>query len=252
MPHANNCILSAKCKLANSDACNRSCGHFIAMHGYSAKGGRVANANTPSDYRLLTLATSPARESQAKIYATLEKYCATFERQFDDSADRIKSLYMYSESPGTGKTTTAISVMNEWIIASYLGAIKRNRQANLSPAFFLDCNEWQTLFNEFNRSNVPRDIAEPASREYYKRMQAAKTAPFVVCDDLGVRDATTAFRADLHAVINARTTNGLPTIYTSNLPIEEMAVVFDQRLYDRVREQCLPMHFDGTSKRGRR
>jgi DNA replication protein DnaC len=252
MTHANNCILSSRCKLANSEACTRSCGHFIAMMGYSGKGGRVANADTPADYRLLTLATSPARESQAKIYGTLEKYCATFERQFDESADRVKSLYMYSESPGTGKTTTAISVMNEWIIASYLGAIKRNRQAKLSPAFFLDCNEWQTLFNEFNRSNVPRDIAEPASREYYKRMQAAKTAPFVVCDDLGVRDATTAFRADLHAVINARTTNGLPTIYTSNLPIEEMAVVFDQRLYDRVREQCLPLHFDGTSKRGRR
>jgi DNA replication protein DnaC len=85
--HANNCILSSRCKLAGTEDCNRSCGHFIAMHGYSAKGGRVANANTPADYRLLTLATSPARESQAKLYATLEKYVATFERQFDEGGE---------------------------------------------------------------------------------------------------------------------------------------------------------------------
>jgi DNA replication protein DnaC len=250
--HANNCILSSRCQIANSESCNRACGHFIAMHGYSAKGGRVANANTPADYRLLTLATSPAHENQAKIYGTLEKYTQTFDRQFEPDGNRIKSLYLWSESPGTGKTTTAIAVMNEWIIASYLGAKKRGMQVPLAPAYFLCVNEWQTLFNEFNRSNIPREVAEPASREYYRRMHLAKTSPFVVCDDLGVRDATTAFGADLHSVINARTTNALPTIYTSNLPIEEIATVFDQRLYDRVRDQCAVLAFSGSSKRGRR
>jgi DNA replication protein DnaC len=252
MTHANNCILSSRCKLAGTSECSRSCGHFIAMHGYSGQGGRVANANTPAEYRLLTLATSPARESQAKIYGTLEKYTQTFDRQFEAEGSRIKSLYLWSESPGTGKTTTAIAVLNEWLIAHYLGSLKRNRQAAQTPAYFLDVNEWQTLFNEFNRSNVPREVAETASREYYKRMHAAKTAPFVVCDDLGVRDATPAFRGDLHSVINHRTTNGMPSVFTSNLPIEEMAVVFDSRLYDRVRDQCAVLHFSGNSFRGRR
>jgi DNA replication protein DnaC len=252
MTHENTCLLASRCKVAGSAQCNRSCAHYVSLHGYSGKGGRVANANSPVDYRLLTLANSPAKEGQAKIYATLERYVATFERMFEADGERIKSLYLWSETPGTGKTTSAISVMNCWIIASYLGAIKRNRQALLSPAYFLCVNEWQTLFNEFNRSNIPRDVAEPASREYYRRMQLAKTAPFAVCDDLGVRDASPAFRADLHSVINARTTNSLPTIFTSNLPIEEMAVVFDQRLYDRVRDQCAVLAFSGTSKRGRR
>jgi DNA replication protein DnaC len=177
---------------------------------------------------------------------------ATFERQFEEGADRIKSLYLFSESPGTGKTTTAIAVLNEWMIAHYLGSLKRNRQAAQTPAYFLDCNDWQTLFNEFNRSNIPKEVAEPASREYYRRMHLAKTAPFAVLDDLGVRDVTTAFRGDLHSVINARTTNALPTIFTSNLPIEEMAQVFDSRLYDRVRDQCAVLAFSGESKRGRR
>jgi DNA replication protein DnaC len=250
--HASNCVLSTRCKLANSTACNRNCPSYIAMHGHSGKGGRIANANTPADYRLLTLANSPAREGQAKVYATLEKYVATFERQFDDNAPRIKSLFLWSESPGTGKTTSATALLNEYIIANYLGSLKRDRQALQRPAHFHCVNEWQTLYNEFNRSNIPSDIAEPASREYYRRMELAKKSPFVVCDDIGIRSATEAFRSDLHSVINHRTVHGLPTVFTSNLPIGEMATVFDARLFDRMKDQCAEIHFEGTSKRGRR
>jgi DNA replication protein DnaC len=250
--HASNCILASRCKLANSAECNRNCPAFIACHGHSGKGGRIANANTPADYRLLTLANSPAREGQAKVYETLEKYAETFNRQFESDGKRIKSLYLWSENPGTGKTTSAVALLNEYIITNYLGSLRRDRQAVQRSAYFLCVNEWQTLYNEFNRSNIPSDIAEPASREYYKRMQLAKQTPFVVCDDIGLRQASEAFRADLHSVINHRTTNGMPTVFTSNLPIAEMAQVFDARLQDRMRDQCAVIHFGGESKRGKR
>jgi DNA replication protein DnaC len=247
MTHASNCILSSRCKIANTADCNRSCGHFIAMHGYSAKGGRVANANTPADYRLLTLATSPARENQAKIYGTLDKYTQTFDRQFEADGNRIKSLYLWSESPGTGKTTTAIAVLNEWLIAHYLGSLKRNRQAQQTPAYFLDVNAFQT---DYNLATMTNDDAAMGSIK--ATIQRAQQAPFAVLDDIGVRSASEAFRSYVHAIVNYRTANGLPTIFTSNLPIEEMAVVFDARLYDRMRDMCAVLHFVGESKRGRR
>jgi DNA replication protein DnaC len=247
MTHANNCILASRCKVANGPNCNRQCSAFIAMHGYSAKGGRVANANTPDDYRLLTLATSPARENQAKVYATIKKYVATFERQFEADSARIKSLYLWSESPGTGKTTTAIAVLNEWLIAHYLGSLKRNRQAAQTPAVFIDCNAFQTDYNLATMTND--EVGINSIKAVIKR---AQTAPFAVIDDIGVRSASEAFRAYIHAIINYRTVNGMPTVFTSNLPIEEMAVVFDARLYDRMRDMCAVLHFDGTSKRGRR
>jgi DNA replication protein DnaC len=247
MTHANNCILSSRCKLAGTSDCSRSCGHFIAMHGYSAKGGRVANANTPADYRLLTLATSPARESQAKIYGTLEKYTQTFDRQFEADGSRIKSLFLWSESPGTGKTTTAIAVLNEWLIAHYLGSLKRNRQAQQTPAYFLDVNAFQT---DYNLATMTNDDAAMGSIK--ATIQRAQQAPFAVLDDIGVRSASEAFRSYVHAIVNYRTANGLPTIFTSNLPIEEMAVVFDARLYDRMRDMCAVLHFSGNSFRGRR
>jgi DNA replication protein DnaC len=247
MTHANNCILASRCKLANTDACNRQCSAFVQLHGYSGTGGRVANANTPADYRLLTVQTSPARAEQAKLYATIEKYTATFERQFEADGARIKSLYLWSESPGTGKTTTAIAVLNEWLIAHYLGSLKRNRQAAQVPAYFLDTNAFQT---DYNLATMTNDEAGMESiRATIKR---AQTAPFAVLDDIGVRSASEAFRSYVHAIVNYRTANGLPTVFTSNLPIEEMAVVFDARLYDRMRDMCAVLHFGGTSKRGRR
>ena len=250
--HAKQCILSAKCQLANSESCNAHCPHYIALMGPNGTGGRVATAGVPKDYRLVTASNSPARAEQAAVYRAVDEYIKTFERQFEPDGQRIKSLYLFSESPGTGKTTTASALLNEWLIAHYVGSLRLGLQPLQQPAYFLDCNEWQTLYNEFNRSNVPRDIAEPASREYYKREQQARKAPFAVLDDIGVRQATEGFRGDLHALINYRCVNGLPTIYTSNLPIEDMAQVFDERLYDRMRDMCLSLSFSGTSRRGKR
>jgi DNA replication protein DnaC len=247
MNHATNCILSSRCKLAGSAECNRSCGHFIAMMGYSGKGGRVANANTPADYRLLTVQTSPARSNQAQLYTTIEMYTATFERQFEADSDRIKSLYLWSESPGTGKTTTAIAVLNEWLIAHYLGSLKRNRQAAQTPAVFLDVNAFQTDYNLATMTNDDESMAKIKAT-----ILRTQQASFAVLDDVGLRTATEAFRSYVHAIVNYRTANGLPTVFTSNLPIEEMAVVFDARLYDRMRDMCAVLHFGGESKRGRR
>ncbi|MBR8661179.1 DNA replication protein [Brevibacillus sp. NL20B1] len=264
-------MLREPCRSATDPTvCTRLCPHFIALHGASGAGGRVSAANIPSDYRQVTVATSVVRASQPEVYHLLTErirgnpsYIETFERQFsDDPTDRIKSLYLYSREPGTGKTTTAAAIANAYMIVHYIGSLQRNRRPLERPVYFLDVNEWQTLFNRFNRPRVPDHIAEPASAAYYRAMEAAMSAPFAVLDDIGVRDASDAFRGDLHAIINHRVTNRMPTVYTSNVPImsyEENGVrvdgldrIFDARLADRVRDQCAVVPFVGESKRGMR
>lgn len=253
MAHAKNCILAGSCSAADSAKCNARCPSFVAVHGTNAQGGRIGAAGIPAEYRMLTLANSPARTAQPAAYKHVDTYAQTFARQFGDAGnERIKSLYLYSTEPGTGKTTTAAALGNEWIIRHYIGSLQRGRQPLERPVYFLDANEWQTLYTEFTRPKVPDDIAEPASREYYRRMQAAKQAPFAILDDIGVRDATEGFRGDLHSVINYRVANGLPTVYTSNVIMTELAAVFDKRLQDRIRDLCIEINFIGESKRGLR
>nr|WP_232425924.1 ATP-binding protein [Brevibacillus borstelensis] len=225
----------------------------MALHGASGTGGRVAAASIPADYRNVTVASSVARADQADAYRKVDMYIETFDRMFsDDPADRIKSLYLYSAATGTGKTTTAAAIANTYLVRHYIGSLQRNRRPLERPVYFLDVNEWQTQFNAFNRPRVPDHIAGPASAAYYRAMEAAKSAPFAVLDDVGVREATEAFRGDLHAIINARVTERKPTVYTSNVTIDELAQVFDARLADRVRDQCAVVPFVGESKRGMR
>lgn len=209
---------------------------------------RERNAAIPADYRHTSIDSSPAKGSQEAIYKLLEKYVATFQ----DRTHEIKSLYLWSASPGTGKTTTAVALLNEYIIAHIQSHLIDGLRPAMTPAYFLDVNELQTLFNKFNRPNVPQNIAQEASEGYYERLELASKVNILVGDDIGVRGATEAFRGDLHSLINERVANKRPTIYTSNLPLEEMSQVFDERLYDRMRHQCLELAFAGESKRGRK
>jgi DNA replication protein DnaC len=248
--HANRCLLASTCTLANSEpACNAHCSHFIALHGTQGTGGRSAAANLPRDYKLTTLTNSPAQAEQHEVYKMIASYVATFKRQFEEQ--RVKSLYLWSESPGTGKTTTASAVLNEWVITHYIGSLQRDRKALQRPAYFCDVNQLQTQYNEFNRPRVPDDVAEKAARKYYHAIEQAKAVPFAVLDDIGVRDSTDGFRGDLHSIINHRVTEQKPTIYTSNLPLNELETVFgEKRLVDRMRDQTIELHFSGESKRG--
>lgn len=245
MTKTNTCILTDY----RTDACancTQLCAHRIAIHGLTGDGGRVASAGIPADYRNVTLGTSPVRESQTEIYATLDKYVETFKRQLD-GGERVKSLYLWSESPGTGKTTTAIALLNAWIATDYLTAIKDGKQPPPTSALFLDVNAFQTSYNLATMTNDDEGIAKIG-----EQIKRAQSADFVVLDDVGVRKSTEAFSSYVHAIINERVTQARPTVYTSNLPMEDMRNVFTERLYDRIRDQCASLYFKGESKRGRR
>jgi DNA replication protein DnaC len=239
--NAKNCTLAHACNLANTTSCTRFCPHFIATDA------RLKAANVPQNYRLLTLSNSPVRASEPAVYKVLDEHVKTFTRALDAPSEPIKSVYLYSPTPGNGKTTTAISLLHEYLIRHYVGSLQRGRQPEQVPVYFLDVNEFQTRFNLATMTNDETEL-----ERFKAELQRCKTVPFLVVDDLGVRDCTPAFRGYLHALINARVVSGLPTVYTSNLPMTELARVFDERLYDRVRDLCIDLPFGGESKRGLR
>lgn len=236
----NECILADKRK-GGCASCDQRCQHRIALEGLNGDGGRIAAANLPKEYRHVTLANSKARTEQAAIYEAIERYAALFA----DGTD--KSAYLWSESPGTGKTTTACALANEWIARQYIAALRRGEQPAQLLAYFLDCNEFQTNYNLAVMTND-----EDGIRRIGAKIKRVQHAPFAVLDDIGIRSTTEAFSSYVHAIVNYRVTNGLPTVYTSNLAITEMDGVFGTRLYDRIRDNCGVIHFDGVSKRGRR
>lgn len=71
------CILDDK-RRGGCASCPTHCPHFIAMNGLNGDGGRIGSAGLPKEYRNLTLANSPVKESQPEIYDSLRRYVETF------------------------------------------------------------------------------------------------------------------------------------------------------------------------------
>jgi DNA replication protein DnaC len=260
-----NCLLSSVCKVAGDpSACTARCVFFVNFHGESGHGSIVSRANVPKDYRMLTISNSPARDSEVLVVLgdrdedkremslarVMQDYVNTFSRQFEDGAESIKSFYLYSPSPGTGKTTTAAALLNEYLIRHYLGSKLRELRPMDQPGYFLSMNRWHSKFHEFNRRNVPEHIGNEAADEYYITHRIAKKVPFLVIDDIGVRQASDAFNMDVLDLVDHRVSNRLPTVYTSNVPVEALSDIYDDRVFDRVRDMCLPVKFVGDSHRG--
>ena len=204
---------------------------------------RYEAAGIPKGYRDIYLDNSPAREDQAEIYSLLESYVKTF------TADgvRIKSLYLYSASPGNGKTTSAAVLANEYIRRRFMYLASKGRTIPEVLALFMDVNDVQTRYNMASMSNDDEEMARIVAD-----IKRYSTAPFLICDDLAVRGASESFRSLVHAVINERNTAELPTIYTSNVHISDLSSVFDARLADRIGDMAAVLQFKGSSKRGKR
>ena len=217
--------------------CNQQCGASIAVQA------RYEAANIPTEYQGLYMDDNPVRESQSKVYEALDKYVESFHK----SDVRIKNVFLFSKNSGTGKSHTAIALLNEFIRRRFLMFAKEGRQIPETIGYFLDVTAWQ---NEYNMAAMSGD--QDGMAKISADIKRLSEIELVVFDDLAVRSVSEALAGYVHTIINARNVAGLPTIFTSNVPMEDVSQVFDRRTYDRVRDMTVQLHFGGESKRGRR
>lgn len=88
--------------------------------------------------------------------------------------------------------------------------------------------------------------------ERIKYIESLQEFPLLVLDDLGTERNSSFALEIVYTVIDNRDKAKLPLIVTTNIPISELkqAPNMDyQRIYDRVLEMCVPLHFTGESLR---
>lgn len=88
--------------------------------------------------------------------------------------------------------------------------------------------------------------------ERVKYIESLQEFPLLVLDDLGAERQSQFALEMVYAVIDNRYKAKLPIIVTTNTPLTELrnAPNMDyQRIYDRILEMCVPLHFTGESLR---
>lgn len=142
---------------------------------------------------------------------------------YDSHRLSVESSYLFG-TVGAGKTVEAALLMLEWSRLQAVNGMSKQNCLFISVPVFLE-----ELKNSFGNPNLSEFLI----------MEKYKTIDMLVLDDLGVHKSTDWAFIVLYGLISYRYDNLLPTIFTSNLSLSELADgLKDDRIPSRIEHMC--------------
>lgn len=95
-----------------------------------------------------------------------------------------------------------------------------------------------------NCSRILNELSGLRSGENNRFIDRLCAFDLLIIDDLGMERSSEYAREQIFSVIDSRYRSGRPTIYTTNIHLEQMkntTDLNDQRIFDRVLERCIPV-----------
>lgn len=235
--------------------CDYKCFPCTFMHGVEGgKGGMWATTGVPKAYKGARLSNLPIAEANPKAYSLITKYV---DNVLMFVQEKHAGLFLYSipdaDNPfgtGTGKTTSAVTVLNHFLIERARAYFKGEQKLQDNPVIFVKSTELQNSFNAQFRGT--REMQEKASQRYYNLKKAVKNTELVVLDDIATRGSriSEAYEDELYEILDYRSTNDIgATIFTSNVTMEEVSKSLGERIASRIAGMTVKVGFKGTDNR---
>lgn len=162
------------------------------------------------------------------------KTLSEIEKNIDRFVNDGYNLYIHSTTPGNGKSSWAIRLIQAYINAIWHKADPGCRALYVNiPRFMLALKDNISNNNEYAQ-HVKNNIF---------------TADLVVWDEIGVKSLTQFEFDNLLQMINTRIDLGKSNIYTSNASPEEIKEKMGERLYSRICNGAYDIEFHGKDKR---
>lgn len=209
---------------------------------YKTLNNGLSNASISAEFAQLRLKDYDVHRYGANgvAMATLAKRAVEkFTKQFDKirAEKGGKGLYLWSETKGSGKTMLANILIHELIIE------KARASQTVNVEYIVMVEFIEQLKASFNKdATVSKDAL----------VRKVQTADLLVVDDLG-REGDTSFVAEtLYSIFNHRMVNELPTVFTSNIPIEQLETKYKDdkgRIASRIQKMAFPIQLPEYSVR---
>lgn len=149
-------------------------------------------------------------DSYSKDMSRVQKLVISFFQQFPKWQEAGKGLYIWSKTPGSGKTFLSCCLAKSIMI-----------KYDLQMRFITAPDYIAAVGDSYKRERGELD----ASAIY-------RECSLLVLDDIGAQADKEWQRQEMFRLINTRMEHGLITIYTSNMPVENLNV--DDRTKDRI------------------
>lgn len=227
-----NCKLSKKCKRYNTEYCNVYCYSHVLLHGTNGNGGFWATRNVPQKYDSCSLETLPIKEDNPSVFKAVERY-------IDNIIERVqganRGIY-FCGNTGTGKTTVAITILNEYLIARVIQHLKGEKKIEVNPVLFIKLAEFQNIYNSQFRGTP--DMQNESAMRYYNFKLRMKEVDLLIVDDIALRGCPEGFQNELYEIIDHRATEDATTIFTSNVDYEDLEDYVGERIASRIQGMC--------------
>ena len=216
------CFAEEYCKKDRSE-CSEVCG------GYRVLRALYRLSRVPENYRYY-MPLSPESED-IKAFEELNDFKESVVQKVSEG----KNLYLWGKGTGCGKTSWACKIMGYYFRkVAFESGLENEGLYIYLPTFLEDLRNSYSMPDE--------DLSEV--------LDMIKACKLLIIDDIGAEKVTEWVRERLVSIINTRVSNGLSTIYTSNLSPDELLEQFEERIASRVLGCSQIVEIKGRDRRG--
>lgn len=158
-----------------------------------------------------------------------KKAAANFIKNYPVMKEHGKGLYLYSQIKGSGKTRLASSVANALV-----------KMHGVDIAFIKSAD----LINQVKKTFGSKEITQADVIETFRKVE------LLVVDDLALKGATEFEEGILYDVMDYRLENKKPTIFTSNVTIQDLENIYPGgRVNKRINKMAMEIYMPEESIR---